>query len=98
MHRPPLTEEARFVRERPSVSPRVGFRTHPTNPFTEQTGRLDALWATGCAIQTLLHLDASAEVRQKTDHPTNRTLCAITLQPTESDVSQGHPLIWATRG
>lgn len=48
--------------EQPAIHCRVDFRTLPVTAFTEQTGRLDSLWSTGCTVQTPLHLDSSSMV------------------------------------
>lgn len=48
--------------ERPAVPCRVDFRTLPVTTFTDQSGRLESLWTTGCTIQTPLHLDSAAMV------------------------------------
>ncbi len=69
MHRPPLTQDGRFLREGPCAPCRVEFRTVPATTCAEQTGRLDAIWATGCTIQTPLPLDASATVELRIDLP-----------------------------
>ncbi len=36
--------------ERSTVPCRVDFRAIPAHSFTEATGRLESLWATGCTI------------------------------------------------
>jgi hypothetical protein len=38
-----------------TVSCRVDFRTLLAHSFTEQTGRVESLWATGCTILTTEH-------------------------------------------
>ncbi|ULA68828.1 MAG: hypothetical protein LZF62_380014 [Nitrospira sp.] len=48
--------------ERHSVSCRVDFRILPVTTFTDQSGRLECLWGSGCTIQTPLHIDPAAMV------------------------------------
>jgi hypothetical protein len=51
--------------ESSTVPCRVDFRTLPAKSLTEQTGRLESLWATGCTILTAHHPgpDAVLELR-----------------------------------
>ena len=51
--------------ERSTVACRVDFRTLPAEVLTEQTGRLESLWATGCTILTAHRPapDAALELR-----------------------------------
>lgn len=41
--------------ESSTVPCRVDFRTVPAQSLTEQTGRLESLWATGCTILSAHH-------------------------------------------
>ncbi len=51
--------------ERSTVPCRVDFRTLPAESLTEQTGRLESLWATGCTILAAHQpaADAALELR-----------------------------------
>ena len=51
--------------ERSTVPCRVDFRILSAESLTEQTGRLESLWATGCTILTTHHpaADAVLELR-----------------------------------
>jgi hypothetical protein len=51
--------------ERTTVSCRVDFRVLPAASFTEHTGRVESLWATGCTILAPHHpaSDARLELR-----------------------------------